>query len=489
MYLLMNKNQEIGKFSIEPGAISENYKIHELITEKAPFGFYSLENWINQRKASKHNEHLKRIMTMCGCEKTEGFLRITHAASLNDTFWIKSEEESLTWEKVSLYQNQFNEVISRLAFEGIGLYGIELSSSSPELSTEGSFRKCWKKEGSEIFLYKRGQSGGRNTGLEPYGEVMASELAVLLCKNAVSYDLVRLHGEIASKCRLFTDENIGFIPYSRLGIAHSPNEMLKYYSHIGSEDTFRRMLVLDSLTFNVDRHAGNHGVFIQNDTLKVIRMADIFDLNLALLPYVEKDEFEAIGSKLTEYSPRIGDDFTRIGQIVLTSSIRADLISLKGFRFSFRGDESFPAWRVKILEEMVNKQIEALLRKDILYTKDVFISEVSKKLPEKPTAETNLLEQEQQANFLIEKLHNCSLHCPTALNIEDNHVDLILFPAEHMEIYIHMGTNEIRVEQDGIELSGSEIQALNPVAVEYYEKVIGIIYNNSSHIKEESENP
>ena len=58
-----------------------------------------------------------------------------------------------------------------------------------------------------------------------------------------------------------------------------------------------------------------------------------------------------------------------------------------------------------------------------------------------------------------------------------------------MEIYIHMGTNEIRVEQDGIELSGSEIQALNPVAVEYYEKVIGIIYNNSSHIKEESENP
>ncbi len=174
---------------------------------------------------------------------------------------------------------------------------------------------------------------------------------------------------------------------------------------------------------------------------------------------------------------------------MLTSSIRADLISLKGFRFSFRGDESFPAWRVKILEEMVNKQIEALLRKDILYTKDVFISEVSKKLPEKPTAETNLLEQEQQANFLIEKLHNCSLHCPTALNIEDNHVDLILFPAEHMEIYIHMGTNEIRVEQDGIELSGSEIQALNPVAVAYYEKVIGIIYNNSSHIKEESENP
>lgn len=35
---------------------------------------------------------------------------------------------------------------------------------------------------------------------------------------------------------------------------------------------------------------------------------------------------------------------------------------------------------------MVNKQIEALLRKDILYIKDVFIPEVSKKTLEKPAA-------------------------------------------------------------------------------------------------------
>lgn len=461
MYLLMNKNQKIGKFSIEPGIISETYIIHELNTKKAPFGFHSLESWINHRKASKHNEHLKRIMTMCGCEKTEGFLRITHAASLNDTFWIKSEDESVTWENISLYRNQFNEVISRLAFEGIGLYGIELSSSSPELSTEGSFRKCWKKEGTEIFLYKRGQSGARNTGLEPYGEMMASELAVLLCKKAVSYDLVRLHGEIASKCKLFTNETVGFVPYSKLGISHSPNAMLEYYSHIGSEDAFRRMLVLDSLTFNVDRHAGNHGIFIHNDTLEVIRMADIFDLNLALLPYVEKDEFLTIGSKLMEYSPRIGDDFTRIAQTALTSSIRSDLISLKGFQFTFRGDEQFPAWRVKVLEEMVNKQIDAILRKDILYTKDVFLPSPCEKTAENAPKKVNLHEQELRAKHLAEKLNNGSLYWTNALNIEDDHVDLILFPDEHTEIYIHMGTSEIRVEQDGIELSDSEIQTLD----------------------------
>lgn len=84
-------------------------------------------------------------MQMCGCEKTESFIRITHAATINDTFWVKQDHESLCWNDVSLYRNKFNEVISKLAFEGIGLYGIQLSSTSPELSTEGSFRKCWQR--------------------------------------------------------------------------------------------------------------------------------------------------------------------------------------------------------------------------------------------------------------------------------------------------------------------------------------------------------
>lgn len=54
-------------------------------------------------------------------------------------------------------------------------------------------------------------------------------------------------------------------------------------------------------------------------------------------------------------APRIGDDFTRIGQAVMTSEIRRDLINLKGFEFSFRGDERFSEIRVKILERLVNQ--------------------------------------------------------------------------------------------------------------------------------------
>ena len=105
-------------------------------------------------------------MKKMGCDDNEGFIRATHAATINDTFWIKSDLENLTWEQISLYRNPFTDTISRLAFEGVGLYAGDFSSTSPELSCEGSFRKCFRKEkqrgsfGSDIFIYKRGNDLG-----------------------------------------------------------------------------------------------------------------------------------------------------------------------------------------------------------------------------------------------------------------------------------------------------------------------------------------
>ena len=99
-----------------------------------------------------------------------------------------------------------------------------------------------------------------------------------------------------------------------------------------------------------------------------------------MLPYVLPDEFENIGNKMLEYGPRIGDDFTRIGQMALTSEIRAKLINLKGFEFSFRGDETFSKERVHFLEQMIERQITGLLSKEQLYTKDVFVPEQAKEI-------------------------------------------------------------------------------------------------------------
>lgn len=56
------------------------------------------------------------------------------------------------------------------------------------------------------------------------------------------------------------------------------------------------------------------GTLKNNETQAPICMAPIFDLNMALLPYIEREDWTHIGTKMLDYGPRIGEDFTRIGQ-------------------------------------------------------------------------------------------------------------------------------------------------------------------------------
>lgn len=480
-YILMNKDREIARFAIEHGDFGDSYSFAAKDKELLPIGFKYIENWLENRKASKHNAHLRQIMADCGCDKTEGFIKVTHAASINDTFWVKNENEDISWNQVSFYRNEFNEVISRLAFEGVGLYGLKLSLTSPELSTDGSFRKCWTREDGEIFLYKRGSSGARNAGLEPYCEILGAEIANRLIKNSVAYELVQLHGEIASKCKAFTSEEYGYVPIARYQVNHSsPADLMRFYEKMGSEDTFRRMVVLDALTFNVDRHAGNHGLLVNNETQEAVSMAPVFDMNMSMLPYVEREEFEDIGRKLMEYGPRIGDDFTRMGQQAVTSSIRTDLINLKGFEFSFRGDDVFPEWRVELLEKYVQRQIEALLSRDILYTKDVFV-------PAKEYSEISVAAEPQYDAYDKEGLTGKaeqlgSMFLETGMFsgyfVEEAEEDIFLHMQvcgqKNVDIIVGIGAFSISAEQEGIELSAYDFEKLGPELYDLYRKTAEI---------------
>lgn len=383
MYYLMNKDNVVLSFQAESksGMTNAVSFVSEKQEGSVPYGYENITAWIESRKASKHNAHLKRIMERLKCADNEGFIRLTHAVGINDTFWIRNDEEDIVWSDVSLYRNQFSEVISRLAFEGTGLYFEGFSSSSPELSCEGSFRKCFRKEnirgefGSDIFLYKRG--GELGAGFEPYGEVLASEIAKIISPSAVQYDLSRLHGKIASKCNIFTNENIGYASYAKLRRqrTYTFRDVEDFFEKCGCEQSFREMLVVDSLCFNQDRHSGNYGVLYDNDTMNIVGMSPVFDLNLSMLPYVELAEFEYIGDKLYDYAPKLGDDFTEIGQMAMNDSIRDRLKDITDFTFSFRGDDAFSEERVKCLEHIVHKQAAAILSNEKLQTRKVFFSQ------------------------------------------------------------------------------------------------------------------
>lgn len=384
MYLLMNKNNIVATIDKKPKSefsVSTSFEITEIFGN-LPYGFSTVDAWLNGRKASNHNKHLVEIMKNLNCYDNEGFMRVTHAATINDTFWVKSDTERLSWEQISLYRNQFTETISRLAFEGVGLYDVVFSSLSPELACEGSFKKCFRKEdekgewGSDIFIYKRGSEGFSNAGLEPYCEVLSSEIAQIICPDAVSYELTTLHEKLASRCNLFTNEENGYVPFAKLVDVKkmSFEDMFRYFIEHGAEQKFREMLVLDALCFNEDRHAGNFGMLFNNDTLEVTKMSPVFDLNLSLLVYAHDKDLINIGDSLYARSPKLGEDFTRMGQVACNEIIRDRVKDVRDFSFSFRGDDTFSPERVCILEQAVRRQAEAILSSQKLMTKDVFIS-------------------------------------------------------------------------------------------------------------------
>lgn len=368
MFQLMNKDKLIATFDISV-IMNTDFTTCLTVYDKLPIGCNedNFTDWVSNRYASKHRSHLAGYLNSMNADNMRGFIKLTHSISINDTYWIKEDYEDLTWAQVSPYTNEFDEVIQHLSFDGIGLQGVQLSSTSPEFGTNGAYEKCWVREEDGIYLYKRGSEGFKNSGLEPYSEGLASQVFVKM-NAGIPYYIVNYRKKPASKCKLFTNENIGFASYHTL----RPNDtnvvaMLKFYESIGCDEEFKRMLVCDSITFNTDRHKGNFGCLYDTTSQKILGMAPCFDFNLALFPLEPNEAFTYVDSFISKYKPTIGNDFVGIARSVLTSSIRSDLINLKGFEYEYEGDDKFSKERVKWLTKISNEQIDHILGKHDVY--------------------------------------------------------------------------------------------------------------------------
>ena len=152
-YVLVNKDSAVLSFLCSRNEFDEP-EFWELLwyVSYRPIGYKSLTGFLERRKAPKHREHIQRLLERYGCDDLEGFLNVTHAVSLNDTFWVKKAESNLTWDQVSLYRNKFDQLISEAAFDG-SASSSELSTTSPEFGTDGNYAKCWIREEDVMKLH------------------------------------------------------------------------------------------------------------------------------------------------------------------------------------------------------------------------------------------------------------------------------------------------------------------------------------------------
>lgn len=360
-FVLCNKDMVLAEFHVEGKGVLESVVIDKQFVQM-PYWIGNLGAFIRNRKAPKKRENIEKLLKMSGCDTLLGWLEITHALTLIDTYWVKPKGSKLDWEKVSLYTHEFNKVVAKTAFEG-GLHGRNLSTTSPEYGTDGTFAKCWIREKGIIKLLKKGSSGARNAGLEPYSEFYTSQIAKELGLRHVEYGLRSRSGKVCSVCDAFTSESIGYVPFAAMD---SDNvDIVGVLQKMGVYDLQKEMIdmfIFDAVIFNEDRHKGNFGVLVNNDTQEVIDAAPLFDHNISMLCYAEEEDFSNLPKYLEKKGPRIGTDFVEDAKALLYPEMRKKLQRLLGFSFKRHPKINLPEERLVLLEKAINRQIQLILK-------------------------------------------------------------------------------------------------------------------------------
>ena len=84
---------------------------------------------------------------------------------------------------------------------------------------------------------------------------------------------------MCSTCDLFTSKQYSFVPVGRIVTKGGMKAVREYYEELGPKfvKALDDMIVLDALLFNTDRHFGNFGFMVDNDTNKIVAPAPLFD--------------------------------------------------------------------------------------------------------------------------------------------------------------------------------------------------------------------
>ena len=378
VYSLKLYDDELVRFRMERGGENEygfdievleehedRKKLFPLDLEVSPEGILK---WLKHRSIPKNRDLVHKILRSLNLtiDDLKGLVDTCFALSLNDSYWVTPSAFDRPFSFYNLYENRFNATLSLIAYAGYGNTHQKFLTT-PELTTGGMLRKAWRyKDEDGIWLYKSGTDGFANTGNEPYSEFYASQVAERMGLNAVHYELERWCHILASKCRLFTDINTSYIPIGRIVTTGGIDACLEFYRAHGDDfyQQLASMLCFDAIILNEDRHFGNFGVLRDNHTGEIIAPAPIFDNGVSLLCYAMETDFkngieEYIEERTNPYGYK--HQFVELAKRVMGPVQKEQIRRLIGFTFTESNLCNLPTWRLRALEDIIQKRVRELL--------------------------------------------------------------------------------------------------------------------------------
>lgn len=253
-----------------------------LITAKEILHNYdTLRYFFANRTLLLSRENAKAILHSVGAAQkasTETMFQLSlscRGVSVLDNIWVKEDNECIQFADVNIRHRHLSNVVFDIALRGRSI-SVEHSLMDAELTTAGMFRKCWKREGDRLFMYKSDSTSGF---VNTKAELKASELLDKTNVSHVQYTPAKLDGFLCCKCACMTDDNTSFVAAEDL-----PQALYEKLRSLYVSD-FANMAVIDYLIANTDRHLGNVGFFIDNSTNNIKGVAPLFDHNQAFLAF------------------------------------------------------------------------------------------------------------------------------------------------------------------------------------------------------------
>lgn len=376
-YYLKQKNNLVASVDVvevhKAGDITypeyRNEQIYD--NSKLPFGYTSMEKFIESRKPPKNRAFVNELMLSLATDGSlAGHIDKTLGLGLNDTYWILPEDKKgLRYEDYNLYENPFSKALSLVAFTG-NTHLVEGLSTSPEYTTQGALRKCWSlSKDKKITMYKSGTEGYANAGCEPYSEYYACQVLNRMGLPYIDYKLEMFHNVLVSSSVCFCNNNLSYATIAQL--LTKEDYGLRYFDAVDrhvelfGKKEYIEQLVFDYIILNYDRHLYNYGVYYNPDTKEIISPAKIYDNGTGLIAYgLKEDEFENVdmyNKFLMEHTHANGLLFDTLLKYFSCKDMNRLASRLIGFKITPHERYNLPEWRIQFLNDFIQKRVRNVL--------------------------------------------------------------------------------------------------------------------------------
>lgn len=306
-YILCHKDIEVLNFEI---INDEIYDIHTINNEDHLPLF--LKGKTEKNKVIAFREWWKGRCIPSSRQNLDNFLKETNESSLNsiiikslglslsDQYWIKPEKSHLKWKEVNFYENEFSSDVGDLFF-GIKLKK-QINFLSPDNTSDGWLLKKWIIKDGNRFLIK---GGSEPYTQEPFNEVLATKICDCLNIPHANYTLVKINEDYFSSCNNITNVDTELVSAWNILNTRKKEKRIPAFENfikcctnlnIGSEeklnDDIGKMILLDFIIANTDRHYNNFSFLRNSNTLEWMGLAPIFDTGTSMFNKISTEQLK-----------------------------------------------------------------------------------------------------------------------------------------------------------------------------------------------------